>query len=140
MKRHFLWLSFAVDDPFVDVLFYEEVCFEDGSRDDGGGGLAVDRQDFHGWSRGDPSGEGGSPWGEPFGRQLRQAVFRNQDVFSGCGGREDDAAVLHDDERRFASGRRERRRRESGGNAAERGWIIGLEPDDAVWVMMFQIL
>ena len=110
MKRHFLGQSFAVDDPFVDVLFDEEVRFEDVSGDDGGGGLAVNRQDFHGRSRGDPSGEGGSPWGEPFGRQIFRMAVWNQDVLSGCGGRENDAAVLHHDERRFASGRRERRR------------------------------
>ena len=98
MKRHFLWQSFAVDDPFIDVLFDEKVRFEDLSWDDGGGGLSVDRQDFHGRSGGDSSGKGALPWGEPCGRQIFQIGVRKQDVLPGRGGGEDDVAVLHDDE------------------------------------------
>ena len=98
MQRHFSLQSFAVDDPFIDVLFDQEVRFEDLSWDDGGCGLPIDRQDFHGRSRGDSSGKGGLPWGEPCGREILRIVVRKQDMLSGRSGGEDDAAVVHDNE------------------------------------------
>ena len=76
MERHFLPPLFSVENPFIDVLFHQEVRFECLAGDDGGGGLAVGRLNFHGWARGYSAGEGGSPWGEPFGRQLPQAILR----------------------------------------------------------------